>query len=334
MKAESILGMDEQDSYYLNILRENQGFDEPAEWLAYAKAHGFRKIRAERLGRCPDCGEERFSVLGQYIYYSTLFRLKTCLGCSLIYADIRLDETVVKEHFETAYKDEDYFAERRRAVFEQITDLVSREAKPSGAVLDIGGAKGHLLSMLGEAREDLCLVLNDLSDAACSEAVSRFGLKAICCPVAGLESRGESYDWVLLIDVIYYEPDISGLWRTLQHIAGDEARIILRLPNKLCLVKFSQFLARLWPWRRRGLESRIRFYNPEHLYVFPRSYLKQRLADLGFERIRFMPSRLLQSTAEKGVAKRFFFLLARIFWIFSFGVLVITPSQLIVARKQ
>jgi rubredoxin len=86
----------------LEILAE-QGFAHPDRWLDFAAAHDFRRVPAERLTECPDCGSPRFQRLGQYVYYSNLVTLRECAGCALVYADTRLPPGVVKAHSEGAY---------------------------------------------------------------------------------------------------------------------------------------------------------------------------------------------------------------------------------------
>ena len=53
-----------------------QGFDQPERWLGYAQGHSFRLTRSERLSVCPECNVESSLGVGQYVYYSTLARLR------------------------------------------------------------------------------------------------------------------------------------------------------------------------------------------------------------------------------------------------------------------
>lgn len=75
-------------------------------------------------------------------------------------------------------------------------------------VLDIGGAKGHLLTALRVRRPDLRLVLNDLSEDACNYAAQNYGLNTVCGDVKALRMSSTRYDVIIMSDVIYYEPDI------------------------------------------------------------------------------------------------------------------------------
>ena len=147
--------MQEQAIQMREILKSNKGFKNPEQWVDYALLHKFRRVEAEKLQACPDCGERESGFLGQYVYYSTLVELRSCENCELLFSDTRIDPKVIYAHFEKAYKDEEYFTRQRRGIFEQIADLVNSSACLGASVLDIGGAKGHLLAHVKKRRPDL-----------------------------------------------------------------------------------------------------------------------------------------------------------------------------------
>jgi Zn ribbon nucleic-acid-binding protein len=144
--------MEEREKRMLEILLNNKGFAHPERWIKYGLLHDFQRVHADELQECPDCGCSSLVVVGQYVYYSTLVNLRECVKCGLVFSDKRIDSKLVRLHFERAYKDETYFRISRRRIFEQISALADSAAVYGGSVLDIGGAKGHLLATLQRRR--------------------------------------------------------------------------------------------------------------------------------------------------------------------------------------
>jgi 2-polyprenyl-3-methyl-5-hydroxy-6-metoxy-1,4-benzoquinol methylase len=196
------------DQKVLEILRE-QGFLKPEKWIKYARLHNFKKVRSEKLNYCPDCNSREYKKVGQYIYYSNLINLMACKKCNLIFSDTRIDTKIIQNHFENTYKNEMYFSKSRKKIFNQIANLVDYYTPIRGRVIDIGGGKGHLLAIIKRHRPDLMLVLNDISISACEYAANYFNVDTICGPMNDLyQKTNVRYDLILLIDSLYYEPNI------------------------------------------------------------------------------------------------------------------------------
>ena len=325
---------EEEKDHMLEVLQFNQGFSHPEEWLDYGITHNFRRIQAKKLEECPDCDSLLLTHLGQFVYYSTLVNLQSCNQCGLIFSDTRIDPKVIQIHFEQAYKDETYFLKQRRRVFEQISSLADYAAIQGGWVLDVGGAKGHLLAMLKKRRPDLNFVLNDLSKEACDHAESEYDFKTILGGIDELEKVSFQFDVIILSDVIYYEPDLRKLWDVLPRLISDNGTVIIRVPNKLALVRSWQFIRRITSSHSRyKMQTSIKYFNPEHLFVFSRQYLLKRLKSLGFNHPLAVPSELLINQ-KKQLRYSLFYYLCKIVWLISFGLIIITPSLLVVARKN
>lgn len=326
--------MNEQERKMLEILRHNKGFEEPGQWIHYAMEHNFAPVRAEKLERCPGCGARPSGVLGQYVYYSTLVKLKSCRQCGLVYSDTRIDSQVIQQHFEQAYKDETYFIERRCRIFDQLAGVVDAVASRRAKVLDIGGAKGHLLVSVRQSRPDLDLWLNDLSVDACHYAARQYGFQVIPGGITDIKERSMRFDVVIMSDVIYYEPELKVLWDTLGEIVSEGGAVVIRVPNKHVLIRVWQFANRLMQSdAKRAMQSKIRFFNPEHLYVLSRCYLVTRLKGLGFKQVTTQPSQLL-ARGRKGTWRHLYYRLAVWVRFLSGGRLTITPSVLVVARSR
>jgi SAM-dependent methyltransferase len=319
-------------TFFLSVLQHNVGFDVPEQWVDYAMRHGFQRVKAMIVGRCPDCGDQPKRSLGQFVYYSTLVRLVECVGCGLAWTNVRLDPHVLIQHFEDAYKDDKYFLQSRRAIFDQLVSRIARSAPLGGRVLDIGGAKGHLMHALIARRPDLAVVVNDLSASATKYASEHFGIPTITGDVRALCRDGARYDVVVLSDVLYYEPDIAEMWSALQTLMARRGSVVIRVPNRFHLLRVSQSLRNLLRSpQQRAMQTDIRFFNPEHVLLLSRRYLEGRLRRLGFANIHCLPSPLLRSEAVPDAVSQFTFQFARLANAVSGGRLVVTPSMVVCA---
>jgi len=317
----------------LKILNHNSGFDSPYEWLLYAEKHNFRKVESTGLGCCPDCRSSNRSKIGQQVYYSTLMSFMECCNCGLIYSDTHLNEDVIKSHFESAYKDHEYFLVSRAAIFQQISNMVNKCSPQGAKVIDIGGAEGHLLSLIHKDRFDLDLTLNDISEKACKYAHTEFDLKTICSPMKNLSHVDQKFDILLLIDIIYYEPDIIELWNSISYLTDVKGTLIIRLPNRYPLIILYQKIRRIFIRSRNDMSDSIRFLNPEHIYIFSKNYLKKRLEGMGFNSIVYIPSTPMKLIGVKGFIVGVYYLIAKLIGNVTAGWLIITPSFFVVAKR-
>lgn len=323
-------GAVERDDDYLNLLAR-QGFENPEAWVEFARREGFREVPAAALAACPGCGERLSSPLGQFVHFSNALRLRECAACGLVFADRRVDPAVIQSHFESAYKDEEYFARKRRPVFDQISALCAELAPHGGTVLDVGGAKGHLLDAIRRRRPDLRLILNDVSETACAYGRARFGLEVLPGTLSAIARRAPPVDVLVMSDVLYYEPDIRGAWDAVSRVCRPGGALIIRVPNKLPVIRVAQRVLRP---RGRGVESqsRIRFFNPEHLYVLSRGYLERRLRCIGFASVDVAPAALLAATPLRRVLGRAVRAFARVVQRLSRGALLPCPAIVLIAR--
>jgi SAM-dependent methyltransferase len=321
----------------LRILHENVGFDRPERWVDYGIQHSFKRVEATTIAGCPDCGSPPRGRIGQYIYYSTLVGLQECSGCGLIWADAKLDPVVIGSHFEVVYKDDTYFAEARRLTFWHMARMVDRLAPRAARILDIGGAKGHLMHRVQMRRPDLRIVVNDISKEATRQAAEMFGFDTVQGDAHALAHHREKYDVVILSDVLYYITDIAALWNVLASLLAPGGALLVRIPNKLVPIRVCQAFKRV---RRRvfgddGLDDRVPCFNPEHIYVFSTSYLRRRLASVGFDTVRVVPSPpiCVESRVVTAVLAGTFGILTGISRL-SGDRVTLSPSMLVVARRS
>ncbi len=198
-------------------------------------------------------------------------------------------------------------------------------------MLDVGGAKGHLLEMIGKGRPDLRRGLNDLSSLACQWAASQYQLAVFCGRFTACDFR-QTFDVITMIDVIYYEPDLSELWDRSASLLNDKGHLIIRVPNKITLIQLYLKLFSVVFRSSRNLQSSIKFLNPEHRYVFSRKYLRQRLGSLGFQDVRFLPSAVLARRSSLRWVYKLWYQMAQLVHLGSLGHFIITPSLTVVAQ--
>ncbi|CAN5822060.1 hypothetical protein BH23GEM7_BH23GEM7_03890 [soil metagenome] len=209
---------------------------------------------------------------------------------------------------------------------------MDRSAPRGARVLDVGGATGHLMAEVRRRRPDLEITVNDLTETACRAAEAR-GFRTICGGVAELERCAASFDVVVMSDVIYYVPEIARLWDLIPRLVAPGGAVILRVPNKLALIRLWQRLLRRVAPRRAEMTASMRFFNPEHLFVFSRAFLERRLRGLGFEEVQALPSPVLGGRAALRPLARLGDGLVRAAHRASGGRVLASPSLLLVARR-
>lgn len=313
-----------------SVLRANFGFASPEPWIEYALRHKFRRVRTTPVPHCPDCGKDSGDTLGQYVFFSSLLRLKRCRSCELVWSDGCIDQNVINEFFERTYKDEQYFAESRAPIFDQLAALVDKNAPEGASVIDIGGGMGHLMHAVKERRPDIHAVVNDVSEASIAYARETLGLEVMGGAISELDCSRQ-FDVAVLSDVLYYERDLPQAWNVINALVKPSGCVILRGPNKLHMIRLSQFLRSVL--RKRGaLDDSVPYFNPEHRYILSRGYLVGRLKSLGFARVRVLPSPTLRPHSKT----------ARAIADLAYGVAaivntltraVVSPAMVVVAKR-
>ena len=194
--------------HYREVLLHNGGFEPIEEWIEYASKSNFQKVSSTKLSACPDCSKRELKKIGQYIYYSSLIPLYNCLNCSLYFSGCELDKNLTDDHFEAAYKDEEYFKVSREPIFSQLLGLFDKVLPINGKIIDIGGARGDLMNSLKEARPDAEPTVQDISNKALEFAKQKFNLKTTNQSLLEIDEL-QQYDIVSMIDVLYYEKHFS-----------------------------------------------------------------------------------------------------------------------------
>ena len=142
------------------------------------------------------------------------------------------------------------------------------------------------------------------------------------------------FDVVVMSDVIYYEPEPAKLWTLLPNLVAPGGIVIIRVPNRLLLIRLAQAIRRFVTSKRaRDMRDRIMFFNPEHLFIFSRRLLTRRLSSLGFDPVTVWPSELLTPGAQTRRLHTLYYQVARLVHLGTLRRLTITPSLLLVGRR-
>jgi hypothetical protein len=304
----------------VSILRSNRGFEDQdlERWADFAVQAKFKPMAAVPVTACPDCGEQPIRSLGRYVSYSTLIRLQEC-PCGLLWADARIDAASTAAHFDRAYRDDAYYQTDRAAVFSQLAAIVDRNTRRGGQVLDVGGAGGQFAAVLRERRPDLAITVQDVSGAKIVEAAGRGFVGLV--GTDWMHREAGPYHTIVLSDSIYYEPNLPALWAALRRVKAPHGLIVLRVPNRVPIVRLSG-----WRQRHSGdLPIDLAGHNPDHLVICSRSYLTRKLRELGCWRVEVRPSPVGEGRRVPGL-----YAAARV--LRRLGGPCVTPSMVVLGR--
>lgn len=216
---------------------------------------------------CPGCGrddaEERFLKEG--------FRIVRCRVCGLVYVNPRLSldalgrmynaQTISRMQYyvQTAEDDGPSFRRRLR--------MLGRVRSP-GRLLDIGCGPGTFLALAREAGWAARGVdINAASVAHCRER----GLDAVAGPFPHPELAGQSFDAIVLNDVLEHLPDPRGAIAAVHHLLASGGVVFISTPDIGSLV--ARISGTHW----------LHLKPIEHLTYYDRNTLAQLLTSTGFE---------------------------------------------------
>lgn len=164
-----------------------------------------------------------------------------------------------------------------------------------------------------QRRPDLELLVNDVSPDACGAAAAA-GFATHCGDATTIDGRHET---VVVSDALYYVPELAACWAALQRLVKPGGWLVLRIPNRSLAI---QATLRLRP--NEPLRVDLPAYNPEHLYLFTRPYLRRRLSAAGFTRVQVLGSPFVGTSRANALAFRLL------------GPLALTSSVLVLAQAS
>jgi SAM-dependent methyltransferase len=247
-------------------------------WLKVSLENSFKPVAASPIISCPLCGSSAGMAVGSYIYYSHFINLKQCRECGLGYVDTQLNSQTVASHFESAYKDEEYFLERRSKCYQQVLEII-QSVSAKGRFLDVGCAKGHFLRMAIKAGFDA--IGCDISQEAVNFC-NKIGLPVYQGEVGSLDFSNSSFEIITCIDSLYYSQRLKDDLLRMACLLKPGGILVLRIPNRSLrwcrLLSQALVLLKIRPRYRNLL-----FFNPEHVYVFEKKFFKSALRRFGFQ---------------------------------------------------
>ncbi len=194
-------------------------------------------------------------------------------------------------------------------------------------------ARGDLMAQLVARRPDVSVVVNDISEGATKWVTENLGFATLRGGADELAAHEGQYDVVVLSDVLYYEPNLRVLWDALSRLVSLGGSIVIRVPNKHILIALGQLWYHLTHTRaQQAMQDRIRFFNPEHIFLFRQQYLRNRLMSMGFTQVQALPSPLLGGRRGR-VLRSLLFSLARSANVLSRHRLVLKPAMIVVGRR-
>jgi len=294
-------------------------------WLPIALAQNFSFIKTKELKECPFCHSKILTPLGKYFYYSNVITLYECHQCSLYFTSPRIDKSVIKTHFEFTYKDIYYFERLRLPVFQQILSIIL-EQKIKGKILDVGAALGHFLKLCKSYGFEV--IGCDISSKACDYARKNFNLEVYNKELRNINLPKEYFDFITIIDTLYYSENFYDDLSISYTLLKKGGKLILRIPNKLELIKFFLFLEKILGVRGPDTVKPIKFFNPEHIFIFSRPIIKKILKSIGFSKIKILNA--IPTKSKQPLIYGFLLKLVSFLNVFNIPIM---PSIIIIATK-
>ena len=81
------------------------------------------------------------------------------------------------------------------------------------------------------------------------------------------------------------------------------------------------------------MSDSVALLNPEHIYVFTKPYLRQKLRRLGFRSVEFLPSPSLDRPKRGNWAQRAYYRLATALHRVTGSAFIATPAMVVVATS-
>ena len=177
----------------------------------------------------------------------------------------------MREHFDAMAPRHDYWRQRRHHYYSEQTIALKRLIEPGLSVLEVGCATGETLAALEPKRG----VGVDLSPEMVSRATERYShLRFQVGAAENLDLDGETFDVVLLADLVGEIQDLWSAFRAMRNVVHERSRVVIACNNFLWqpLVELAQALK----WKR-----------PQVLQNwFTISDIENLLSINGFERVR------------------------------------------------
>ncbi len=135
----------------------------------------------------------------------------------------------VRDHFEAIAVDYDRWKARSSYYYELLAEIYREFVPPGASVLEVGCGTGTLLALLHPGRG----VGVDISPRMVEIAAAKFpGLSFLAADAEALD-LGESFEYVIVPDVIEHLSDVGAMFRSARRHCGPGTRVIVSSVNPL-----------------------------------------------------------------------------------------------------
>lgn len=152
---------------------------------------------------------------------------------------------------------------------------------PPARTLELGCAHGGLVFLMKFAGYDS--TGTEMSPWICDYAQSTFNIPMMCGSLEDLSVHRESFDMIILMDVIEHLTDPVGNLRSIAKVLKDDGVVIIQTP---CWRETENTYEEMTISNSPFLPM---FVEKEHLHLFNENSIKQILADTGFPHLTFEP---------------------------------------------
>jgi ubiquinone/menaquinone biosynthesis C-methylase UbiE len=140
-----------------------------------------------------------------------------------------MTKSKVRGHFEAIAGEYDRWKERSSYYYALLADVYKEFVPPGASVLEIGCGTGTVLASLSPRRG----VGVDISPKMVEIAAAKFpGLSFLVADAEALD-LGETFDFIIVPDVIEHLADVAAMFRSARRHCGRETRVIVSSVNPL-----------------------------------------------------------------------------------------------------
>lgn len=239
-----------------------------------------RDMRIERQAFCKFCGEP--APLAYLTLPDACVEVVRCGLCRMPFVSQTYDDGSARELYERVlHEGGEYerFEPARSPRFRYLLDCVLPEREIQGLrLLDVGAGGGGFLALAKGLGAQVAGI--ELSSAARSHALERYGIELSATPLADPSWDGKKFDVVTIWDLFEHLADPRATLRRVSQLLAPGGRLAITTPaREATLHRAAIGLARL-TGGRLSFVARHR-YNLLHLQIFRRADLRCLLEDAG-----------------------------------------------------
>jgi SAM-dependent methyltransferase len=216
----------------------------------------------------------------EYLFSKGTYKFLRCTECNLVFLECIPDEKDIYKLYKGDYLFNrngsygflNYFSLEKafQKTFRKRLNTI-RKLKKSGSLLEIGAGAGFFLK---EAQRFFQITGNEISKIACDYAENNLGIKINCGDFCGNDYKENSYDVVIMYDVIEHLRNPFNILKELSSIQNTNGLLVISTGDVDSI--FCKLCGKRWHL----------FNPPEHLFFFSHKSIKLALKKAGYEIIK------------------------------------------------